>query len=59
MGCFLPKYIMFELKRYLYELFFVALNIDAKFEGELTFKNDMKNLANFHRLKNSQFILES
>ena len=59
MGCFLPKYIMFELKRYLYELFFVALNIDGKFEGELIFKNDMKNLANFHRLKNSQFILES
>ena len=33
----------------------------AKFEGKLTcaFKNDMKNLANFHRLKNSDFILDS
>ena len=39
----------------------MALNIDAKFEGKLTcaFKNDMKNLANFHRLKNSNFILEN
>ena len=39
----------------------MALNIDAKFEGKLTcaFKNDMRNLANFHRLKNSDFILET
>ena len=39
----------------------MALNIDAKFEGKLTcaFKNEMRNLANFHRLKNSEFILES
>ena len=39
----------------------MALNIDAKFEGKLTcaFKNDMKNLPNFHRLKNSNFILEN
>ena len=38
----------------------MALKIDAKFEGKLTcdFKNDMKNLANFHRLKNSDFVLE-
>ena len=43
------------------ELCLVALKIDAKLEGKLTcaFKNDMKNLANFHRLKNSDFILES
>ena len=29
----------------------MALNIDATFEGKLTcaFKNDMKNLANFHQ----------
>ena len=29
----------------------MALNIDATFEGTLTcaFKNDKKNLANFHR----------
>ena len=39
----------------------MALKIDAKFDRELTCasKNDMKNLANFHRLKNSDFILES
>ena len=39
----------------------MALKTDAKFEGKLTcgFKNDMRNLANFHRLKNSDFILES
>ena len=39
----------------------MALTIDANFEGKLTyaFKNEMKNLANFHRLKNSDFILES
>ena len=38
----------------------MAPKIDAKFEGKLTcaFQNDM-NLANFHRLKNSDFILES
>ena len=39
----------------------MELKIDAKFEGKLTcaFQNDMRNLANFHRLKNSNFILES
>ena len=39
----------------------MALKIDAKFEGKLTcaFRNDMRNLANFHRLKNIDFILES
>ena len=39
----------------------IALKIDAKFEGKLTcaFKNCMRNLANFHRLKNSDYILES
>ena len=31
----------------------MALNIDAKFEGKLpcAFKNDMRNLANFHQSK--------
>ena len=31
----------------------MELNIDAKFEGKMTcaFKNDMRNLANMHRLK--------
>ena len=39
----------------------IALKFDAKCEGKLscTFKNDMKNLANFHRLENSDFILDS
>ena len=39
----------------------MVLKIDVKFERKLTrvFKNDMKNLANFHRLENSDFILES
>ena len=39
----------------------MALKIDAKFEGKLTcaFKNDMKNLAKFYRLKKSDFTLES
>ena len=39
----------------------MALKIDGKFEGKPTcaFKNDRKNLANFHRLKYSDFILES
>ena len=39
----------------------MALKLDAKFEGKLTcaFKNDIRNLENFHRLKNSDFILES
>ena len=39
----------------------MTLKIGAKFEGKLTcaFKNDMKNLANFGRLENSDFILES
>ena len=31
----------------------MTLKIDAKFKGKVTcaFKNDMKNLANMHRLK--------
>ena len=39
----------------------MTLESDAKFEGKLTFafKNDMRNLENFHMLKNSDFILES
>ena len=39
----------------------MALKIDPKFEGKLAcaFKNDTRNLANFCRLKNSNFILES
>ena len=38
----------------------MALNTDAKFGRTLirVFKNDMKNLTNFHRLNNKDFILE-
>ena len=51
---------MFELKS-AKELCLMTLKIDAKFEGKLTcvFKNDMMNIANFPRLKSSDFILES
>ena len=39
----------------------MALKIDAKFEVKLTFafKNDMRNLENFCKLKNRDLILES
>ena len=39
----------------------IALIIDAKFEGKLAcaFKNHMRNLGNFYRMKNSNFILEN
>ena len=35
--------------------------VDVKFEGKLTcgFKNDIRNLSNFHKLNNSRSILES
>ena len=38
----------------------MALKIDTRFEGKLTcaFKSD-RNLPNFHRLKNCDYILES
>ena len=44
------KYIMLGLKKSIGELFLMALNNDAMFEGNVSyaFKNDMKNLANFH-----------
>ena len=43
------------------ELCVMTINNDAKFEGKLScaFKNDMRNLANFHRLKNNDCTLES
>ena len=48
---FWPKHIMFELKKSTEKLFLMVLNIDTKFERKLTctFKNDMRNLANFHQ----------
>ena len=43
MGCFWPKYIMFEPKKSTEDLCLMVLNIDAKHEGKVTcaFKNDM------------------
>ena len=42
---------MRELKKSTEELCMMVLNIGVKFERKLTcaFKNDMKNLANFHQ----------
>ena len=39
----------------------MTLKIDVTLERKLTcaLKNDMKSLANFHQLRNSDFILES
>ena len=55
---FLTKVYNFEPKST--ELCLIGQTIDAKFEGKLTCtsKNDMRNLENFHRLKNGDFILE-
>ena len=38
----------------------MTLKVDAKFEEKLTcgLENVIRNLANFHRLKNSDFILK-
>ena len=51
---------MFERNKYS-KIMLMALKIDGEIEEKLTcaFQNDMRNLANFHRLKNSDFILES
>ena len=50
-GLLLTKVYNVWAKKTIEELFLMALNIDAKFEGKLTwaFKNDMANLANFHQ----------
>ena len=39
----------------------MAMKTDTKFEGKLicAFKKEMRNSANFHGLKNIDFILES
>ena len=49
MGCFRPKYIMFQLKRYR-GVIFNDTRVDAIFEEKLTcgLENDMKNLVNLH-----------
>ena len=60
MGSFWSKYIVFQLNKYR-GVIFDGTEDWCKTEGKPTcaFKNDMRNLANFHRLKNSDFILES
>ena len=50
-GILLNKVYNVWSKESIGELCLMALNIDATFEGKLTcaFKNDMRNLANFHQ----------
>ena len=47
--------------RFTEDLFVMTMRIDAKFKRKVTcaFQNDVRNLANFQRLKNRDFILES
>ena len=54
-------YNAWAIKKCTEELYLMALNIYAKLERKLTcaFKSDMKNLACFNRLKNSDYNLES
>ena len=49
-GLLLNKVYNVWAKKSVLEFCFMTLNIDATFEGKLTcvFKNDMRNLANFH-----------
>ena len=50
-GLLLNKVYNVWAKKSIGEFCLMALNIDATFEGKLTcaFKNDMRNLANFHQ----------
>ena len=59
MGLFWPKYIMFELKKYK-GVMFDGTEDWCKIWKKLTcaFKNDIWNLANFHRLKNLGSFIE-
>ena len=47
--------------RFTEDLFVMTMKIDAKVKRKVTcaFQNDVRNLANFQRLKNKDFILES
>ena len=60
-GILLKKVYNFWAEKNTEELCLTALKIDAKYEGKMTcaFKNEIRNLVNFHRLKDSYFILES
>ena len=61
MSSFWPKYVMFELKKVQrsYVWWHWTLMQNLKKNWVVLSKNDMKNLGNFHRLKNIDFILES
>ena len=50
-GLLLTKVYNVWAKQSAEELFLMALNIDAKFQGKLTcaFKNNVRNLVNFHQ----------
>ena len=50
---FTEELCVMTMKNHTKELCLMALKIDAKFKGKLTcaLKNDMRNLANLHRLK--------
>ena len=51
---------MFELQKYRGVMFDDTENLfKIREKIDWSFQNDMKNLANFHKLKNSHFILES
>ena len=60
-GLFLTKVYNVWAKESTEELCLIEPKIHAKVDRKLscTFKNDIMNLKNFHRLKNSNFILES
>ena len=60
-GLLLNKVYNVWAKKSTEELYLMALKIYAKFEGKLTcaLQNSMRSLANFHRLKNINFILKS
>ena len=60
MGFFWTKYILFELKNYRRVMFDDTEDWCKTWrKTDFCFQNEMRNLANFHRLKNSDFILES
>ena len=60
-GLFLTKVYNVWAKKSTEELRLIVLKIDAKLEWKLicAFKNNMRNLANFHRLKKKQFCFRN
>ena len=59
-GLLLNKVYMFEQQKYRGVMFDDTEHLfKIREKTDLSFQNGMKNLANFHKLKNSHFILES